>query len=60
MDTLIKIGTPYVQIIPFKRDNWKMNIETETQEENDLIRFKQEKFVLNNYKQRWWVKKRWK
>lgn len=60
LDTLIKIGTPYVQIIPFKRDNWKMNIETETQEENDLIRFKQEKFVLNNYKQRWWVKKRWK
>lgn len=24
LDTLIKRGTPYVQIIPFKRDNWKM------------------------------------
>ena len=60
LDTIIKIGTPYVQIIPFKRNDWKMNLETETQKEQELRRFKQERFVLNNYKQRWWRKKRWK
>jgi hypothetical protein len=24
LETVIKKGTPYVQIIPFKRDSWKM------------------------------------
>lgn len=60
LDTIIKIGTPYVQIIPFKRDSWKMSVKTETLEENQMKRFKQERFVINNYKQRWWMKKRWK
>lgn len=27
LDSIIKRGTPYVQIIPFKRDNWKMEFK---------------------------------
>ena len=27
LKTTIKRGTPYVQVIPFKRDSWKMSIE---------------------------------
>ena len=27
VDTVIKAGTPFVQVIPFKRDSWKMKIK---------------------------------
>lgn len=27
LETMIKKGTPYVQVIPFKRDRWKMKVE---------------------------------
>lgn len=26
IDTILEMGTPYVQVIPFKRESWKMNI----------------------------------
>jgi hypothetical protein len=26
LDTVLKKGTPYVQVIPFKRDKWKMKL----------------------------------
>jgi hypothetical protein len=42
---VIKEGTPYVQIIPFKRDN---------------RRFSQERYVIHNYKKYFWHKKSWK
>ncbi len=28
LETVIKRGTPYVQVIPFKRDSWEMKIKT--------------------------------
>jgi hypothetical protein len=31
LETIIKKGTPYVQIIPFKRDNWKMVLKPKSQ-----------------------------
>jgi hypothetical protein len=32
LDTVIKKGTPYVQIIPFKRDNWKISLKPRKQQ----------------------------
>jgi len=58
--TTIEMGTPYVQIIPFKRESWKMKI-SELKESSSL----QNKFsvclkLFNNYKSRWWCKKSWR
>lgn len=30
-DTLLKKGTPYVQVIPYKRESWNMEIKEEKQ-----------------------------
>ena len=60
LETVIKLGTPYVQIIPFKRESWKMEIKT--RKENDI--FKERFFanfkLINIYKSKWWSKKSWK
>jgi len=60
LDTIIKKGTPCVQIIPFKRDNWKMKIKK--LKTNDLVP-KKSFFRLNFfnvYKNKFWKKKSWK
>ena len=60
LETTIKLGTPYVQLIPFKRESWKMKIEHyshEQKEEDEAFSFK---YVLHNYKKLFWRKKSWK
>ena len=59
LDTIIKKGTPYVQIIPFKRDNWKMKITGESS-----VKLKERAMffpftILDNYKNNFWSKKSW-
>jgi hypothetical protein len=60
LETTILKGTPYVQIIPFKRDSWKMSIKTRKQGEiqNSLLFFGLS--LLNVYKDKFWNKKLWK
>jgi hypothetical protein len=60
LETLIKKGTPYVQIIPFKRDSWKMSIKSRKQKEIQNSRIFYALKVLNIYKERYWNKKSWK
>lgn len=60
LDTIIKIGTPYVQVIPFKREKWKMKIEFESKEKRDEAALSFGSRVLNTYKTKWWNKKSWK
>lgn len=60
LKTTIERGTPYVQVIPFKRDSWKMKIERVDDKIQKKNRFLQHIHVLNNYKTRWWNKKSWK
>ena len=60
LETVIEMGTPYVQIIPFKREAWKMEFKERSY--RDIIK---EKFFLNfkilhSYKNRFWNKKQWK
>jgi len=60
LKTTIKKGTPYVQIIPFKRDSWKMTIKSRKQKEiqNSKLFFGLK--IINTYKDKYWNKKSWK
>lgn len=55
---IFKQGTPYVQIIPFKRDSWKLKINTDAQI-NVRHRIKYFTKVYNRYKTLIWNKKQW-
>lgn len=56
LETIIKRGTPYVQCIPFKRDDWKLEIKTE---ERSKGRSWVNRFLKDNYKKIVWKKKKW-
>ena len=62
LETIIKKGTPYVQIIPFKRDSWKMSIE-KMSENKDLNWTKNQNHFMNKilhyYKKFVWKKVSW-
>ena len=60
LETTIKKSTPYVQIIPFKRDSWKMKIKPRTQKEIQNSRLFYHLKVINIYKEKLWNKKSWK
>jgi hypothetical protein len=60
LKTTIKKGTPYVQVIPFKRDAWKLKIKTKGEKELIEHRFNFMKTLLHNYKNNWWHRKSWK
>ena len=60
LETTIEIGTPYVQVIPFKRESWKMKIEPLGSEEIQQNMFSKAKRVIHNYKNLMWHKKSWK
>jgi hypothetical protein len=60
LETTIKKGTPYVQIIPFKRDSWRMITKTRKQKEIQNSRLFYGLKLLNIYKDRYWNKKSWK
>ena len=60
LETIIKKGTPYVQIIPFKRDSWRMNFKPKKQKEIQNSRLFYGLKLLNNYKDKYWNKKSWK
>jgi hypothetical protein len=60
LETTIEKGTPYVQIIPFKREFWKMTLKSRKQKDtqNSLVFYGLK--LLNNYKNKYWNKKSWK
>jgi hypothetical protein len=60
LETTIKKGTPYVQIIPFKRDSWKMVLKPEGQKEIQRSRMFYGLKLINIYKDKYWNKKSWK
>lgn len=60
LDTIIERGTAIVQVIPFKRDNWKMKIEKEDKTTLQLRLMKHFTRFKNMYKNFIWVKKKWK
>ena len=60
LETIIKKGTPYVQVIPFKRENWKMKIMEKTQKQIELDKISYGLNIYNIYKEKFWSKKSWK
>jgi hypothetical protein len=60
LETTIKKGTHYVQIIPFKRDLWKMTVKARKQKEIQNSRLFYGLKLLNIYKEKYWSKKSWK
>jgi hypothetical protein len=60
LETTIKKGIPYVQIIPFKRDSWKMTFKSRNQKEVQSSRLFYGLRLLNIYKDKYWSKKSWK
>jgi hypothetical protein len=60
LETTIKKGTPYVQIIPIKRDSWKMIVKSRAQKEIQNSRLFYGLKLLNIYKEKYWNKKSWK
>jgi hypothetical protein len=59
IEDVIKKGTPYVQIIPFKRENWKMKLSEKHNEHhlNFGLHFITKK--INLMKSKWWSKTSW-
>ncbi len=60
LDTIIERGTPYVQCIPFKREDWKMKIKVMDDKKYMENRFFMVKYLVHNYKKLFWKKKSWK
>jgi hypothetical protein len=60
LETTIKKGTPYVQIIPFKRDPWKMTLKPRKQKDIQNYNLFYPLKLLNIYKDKFWNKKSWK
>jgi hypothetical protein len=60
LETIIEKGTPYVQVIPFKRDNWKIKLIPREEKEVQNSRLFYGLKVLNIYKEKYWNKKSWK
>jgi len=60
LETVIKKSTPYVQIIPFKRDSWKMDIKKTTSKKIRKEGWSWGLTMLNVYKNKIWSKKSWR
>lgn len=60
LEDTIKKGTPYVQVIPFKRENWKMATFPRKQKEIQNSRLFYGLKLFNIYKEKYWNKKLWK
>ena len=60
LETTIKKGTPYVQVIPFKRENWKMKIKSKKTKDIVEEGFGFSLKFLHRYKNLNWHKKSWK
>lgn len=60
LDTIITKGTPYVQVIPFKREGWKAKFSKKTTKEIIKNSNNYALKLLHNYKTRFWNKKSWK
>tara|TARA_R110000822_G_scaffold80763_2_gene192314 strand:+ start:19 stop:741 length:723 start_codon:yes stop_codon:yes gene_type:complete len=59
LKSLVKKGTNYVQVIPFKRESWKMKIETIDDKKQLLDKIVYGFRLFMNYKTGFWKKKTW-
>ena len=58
---MIPAGTPFAQIIPIKRDNWKSRLGSKKEKDkynSDAVKF--QTVFFDRYKKFWWNKKEYK
>ena len=58
---MIPAGTPFAQIIPIKRDNWKSRLGSKKEKDkysSDVVKF--QTVFFDRYKKFWWNKKEYK
>jgi len=60
IDTIIKKGTPYVQIIPFKRESWKIKLKPRKTKDILNSRLFTPLTLFQNYKVKFWNMKKFK
>lgn len=60
LETVLERGTPYVQVIPFKRESWKMKINSFDLKEKRKGRLLQSLSMFHVYKKLFWDKISWK
>jgi hypothetical protein len=60
LETVLERGTPYVQVIPFKRESWKMKITSLDIKEKRKGILLQSLSMFNVYKKIFWDKVSWK
>jgi hypothetical protein len=60
LNTIIKKGLPYVQVIPFKRESWKMETKSVEMTKIENQRILHKLFIWGRYKNTMWNKKLWK
>ena len=58
---IIEAGTPIAHVIPFKRDNWQMEIgnHNELAQEINKFRLLQSTYFYNIYKKLFWQRKKY-
>jgi len=56
---MIKQGTPLVQVIPIKRDDWESSVFEDPDSDNIIEKQQQKKGTtfINGYRQKFWIKK---
>ena len=59
LNKLYRIGTPYVQVIPFKRQEWNMSFDTH-KDIGTKLGFLHNIRIFDIYKRKFWSKKIWK
>jgi hypothetical protein len=56
---IIEAGTPILQIIPFKHDDWKIEYDNTLSKKSEQVRSKFSRKFYNSYKDNFWRKKRY-
>jgi len=59
VESMIKAGTPIVQVFPFKRDVWQMKISTRDEVKHRSAVVEQMIHKFQHYKNKIWNKKQW-
>lgn len=59
LETIIERKTPIAQVIPFKRESWKMKLEEEKERKYYWV-VNIQRYLIHNYKKLYWSKKSWK
>jgi len=56
VDSVVKKGTPFIQIIPFKRESWKMKVEPVNTKKHWYSYFSLSTTIIHAYKNLFWNK----